>query len=133
MTQLENEYGSYQRKDPKYMEWLKTFWTRKGFGPFYTSDGAGEHYLKGSHTSRRGRGAGPRIERRALEDCQQVQSGRPCLLLGNVSWLAEALGEGNWNPTPEIVDHVRWFMDKGRSFSLFVFTGAPFRLHGGSQ
>lgn len=32
-------------------------------------------------------------------------------------------GEGNWNPTPEIVDHVRWFMDKGRSFSLFVFHG----------
>ena len=47
MTQLENEYGSYQRKDRKYMEWLKAFWSRKGFGPFYTSDGAGEHFLKG--------------------------------------------------------------------------------------
>lgn len=34
MTQLENEYGSYQRKDRKYMEWLKAFWSRKGFGPF---------------------------------------------------------------------------------------------------
>lgn len=29
------------------MEWLKAFWSRKGFGPFYTSDGAGEHFLKG--------------------------------------------------------------------------------------
>ena len=34
-------------KDRKYMEWLKAFWSRKGFGPFYTSDGAGEHFLKG--------------------------------------------------------------------------------------
>ena len=65
MTQLENEYGSYQRKDRKYMEWLKAFWSRKGFGPFYTSDGAGEHFLKGVVLRIRagcgtgGRGIGP--------------------------------------------------------------------------
>jgi beta-galactosidase GanA len=47
MTQLENEYGSYQRKEHDYMLWLMEFWTKQGFGPFYTADGAAEHYLKG--------------------------------------------------------------------------------------
>jgi beta-galactosidase GanA len=46
MTQLENEYGSCQRREHDYMLWLQDFWTEQGFGPFYTSDGASENHLK---------------------------------------------------------------------------------------
>lgn len=52
-----------------------------------------------------------------------MQSGSSRFFLGNVSGLAAALGGGELGPHPGVVNHVRWFMDKGRSFSLFVFHG----------
>ena len=123
MTQLENEYGSYQRKDPKYMEWLKTFWTRKGFGPFYTSDGAGEHYLKGVTLPGVAVGLDPGLNDGHWKIANKCNPGVPVFSSEPYPGWLRHWGEGNWNPTPEIVDHVRWFMDKGRSFSLFVFHG----------
>ncbi|KAA3146724.1 MULTISPECIES: beta-galactosidase [unclassified Akkermansia] len=123
MTQLENEYGSYQRKDPKYMEWLKTFWTRKGFGPFYTSDGAGEHYLKGVTLPGVAVGLDPGLNDGHWKIANKCNPGVPVFSSETYPGWLRHWGEGNWNPTPEIVDHVRWFMDKGRSFSLFVFHG----------
>lgn len=134
MTQLENEYGSYQRKDPKYMEWLKTFWTRKGFGPFYTSDGAGEHYLKGVTLPGVAVGLDPGLNDGHWKIANKCNPGRPCLLLGNVSWLAEALGgrqleSDSRNCRPRALVH-----GQGAFFQPLRFSrGHQFRLHGGSQ
>lgn len=48
IVQIENEYGSYPRRDHDYMLWLRDLWIKNGVkGPFYTADGAGEGYLKG--------------------------------------------------------------------------------------
>lgn len=123
MTQLENEYGSYQRKDRKYMEWLKAFWTRKGFGPFYTSDGAGEHFLKGVVLPGVAVGLDPGLNDGHWEVANKCNPGVPVFSSETYPGWLRHWGEGNWAPTPGIVNHVRWFMDKGRSFSLFVFHG----------
>ena len=48
IVQIENEYGSYPRRDHDYMVWLRDLWVKEGVkGPFYTADGAGEGYLRG--------------------------------------------------------------------------------------
>lgn len=123
MTQLENEYGSFQRKDRKYMEWLQAFWTKKGFGPFYTSDGAGEHFLKGVTLPGVAVGLDPGLNDGAWNVANKCNPGVPVFSSETYPGWLRHWGEGNWAPTPQIVNHVRWFMDKGRSFSLFVFHG----------
>ena len=123
MTQLENEYGSYQRKDRKYMEWLKAFWSRKGFGPFYTSDGAGEHFLKGVVLPDVAVGLDPGLNDGHWKVANKCNPGVPVFSSETYPGWLRHWGEGNWAPTPGVVNHVRWFMDKGRSFSLFVFHG----------
>ena len=123
MTQLENEYGSYQRKDPKYMKWLKDYWTAKGFGPFYTSDGAGEGYLKGVVLPGVAVGLDPGLDDAAWEVANKCNPGVPVFSSETYPGWLRHWGEGNWTPSPGTVDNVRWFMDKGRSFSLFVFHG----------
>ncbi|UQT46137.1 beta-galactosidase [Akkermansia muciniphila] len=122
MTQLENEYGSYQRKDRKYMEWLKAFWSRKGFGPFYTSDGAGEHFLKGVVLPDVAVGLDPGLNDGHWKVANKCNPGVPVFPRKRIR-AGCGTGGGNWAPTPGVVNHVRWFMDKGRSFSLFVFHG----------
>lgn len=126
MTQLENEYGSYQRKDPKYMQWLKDFWTAQGFGPFYTSDGAGEHYLKGVVLPGVAVGLDPGVNDAAWEVANKFNPEVPAFSSETYPGWLRHWGEGNWSPSPKTVDDVKWFMDKGRSFSLFV-------LHGGTN
>ena len=47
MVQIENEYGSYQRRDHRYMVWLRDLWVKEGVhGPFFTGDGPSENCLK---------------------------------------------------------------------------------------
>jgi beta-galactosidase GanA len=47
MVQLENEYGSYQRRDHSYMVWLRDLWVKEGVpGPFFTGDGPTEDCLR---------------------------------------------------------------------------------------
>ncbi len=126
MTQLENEYGSYQRKDRNYMLWLQDFWTKKGFAPFYTSDGAGEGYLRGVVLPGVAVGLDPGLNDAAWEVANKCNPGVPVFSSETYPGWLRHWGEGNWAPTPGIVDNVRWFMDKGRSFSLFV-------VHGGTN
>ena len=48
LVQIENEYGSYPRRDHDYIVWLRDLWMKEGIkGPFITADGAAEHYLQG--------------------------------------------------------------------------------------
>ncbi len=123
MTQLENEYGSYQRKDRKYMEWLHDFWKKKGFGPFYTSDGAGEHFLKDVVLPGVAVGLDPGVNDGHWAVANKFNPNVPVFSSETYPGWLRHWGEGNWEPSPGIVDNVRWFMDKGRSFSLFVFHG----------
>lgn len=123
MTQLENEYGSYQRKDRKYMEWLQEFWTGKGFEPFYTSDGASVGHLTGVTLPGVAVGLDPGKNQGHWDVANKVNPGVPVFSSESYPGWLRHWGEGNWQPTASIVNDVKWYMDEGKSFSLFVFHG----------
>lgn len=126
MTQLENEYGSYQRKDRKYMEWLQNFWTKKGFAPFYTSDGASDGHLKDVVLPGVAVGLDPGTNDSHWAVANKWNPNVPVFSSETYPGWLRHWGEGNWEPTPSTVNTVQWFMDTGKSFSLFV-------LHGGTN
>ena len=123
MTQIENEYGSYQRKDRKYLEWLHDFWTKKGFGTFYMSDGAGDHFLKEVVMPGVAIGLDPGVNDGAWAVANKHNPNVPVFSSETYPGWLRHWGEGNWQPTAATVKDVAWFMDKGKSFSLFMFHG----------
>lgn len=121
-TQLENEYGSWERKEHDYMFWLKDFWTKEGFGPFHTSDGAADHYFKDSVLPgvAVGLDAG---ETQAHWDVAKKFNPNVPVFSGETypGWLRH-WGEGNWKPTNQ-TKLINWYMDNDKSFNLYVFHG----------
>jgi hypothetical protein len=125
MTQLENEYGSYQRKEPAYMQWLLDFWTKKGFGPFYTSDGATEGHLDGVVIPGVAVGLDPGENDEHWATAQKVNPGVPVFSSETYPGWLRHWGEGNWKATDKS-DVVKWYMERKKSFNLFM-------LHGGTN
>ncbi len=127
MVQLENEYGSYfvphARKD--YIEWLRDFWQERTGGPFYLSEG-------GTHTHLRhaipgvALGLDPCEDEATMKKAQDVSAGVPVFSSETYPGWLRHWGEGNWLPSRETLDSVRWFMQHGHSFNLFV-------VHGGTN
>ena len=124
-TQLENEYGSYQRKYRAYMVWLKNFWTGQGFGPFHTSDGAGDHFLKGVVLPGVAVGLDPGENDAAWKVANKHNPGVPVFSGESYPGWLRHWGEGNWVPTDK-TKTLDWFMKHGKSFNLYV-------LHGGTN
>lgn len=125
MTQLENEYGSYQRKEHEYMVWLKGFWTKAGFGPFYTSDGATERHLTGVTLPGVAVGLDPGENDSHWAVARKMNPGVPVFSSETYPGWLRHWGEGNWQPTNKKAT-VDWYMKTGKSFNLFV-------LHGGTN
>jgi len=122
MTQLENEYGSYQRKEYEYMQWLKDFWIKQGFGPFYTSDGATEHHLKGVVIQGVAVGLDPGETDEHWTIAQKMNPGVPVFSSETYPGWLRHWGEGNWVPTDKS-DVMKWYMENGKSFNLFMTHG----------
>ena len=123
MTQLENEYGSYARKhETKYMQWLKDFWISQEFGPFYTSDGAGDSYLKGVVLPGVAVGLDPGESTSAFKTAYRNNPGVPAFSSETYPGWLRHWGEGNWQPTNKS-NKIKWFMRKKLSFNIFVFHG----------
>lgn len=122
MTQLENEYGSYNGETERaYMEWLLNWWTKKGFGPFYTSDGTTPRHLR--HTLPGvAVGLDPGENDGHWAAANKANPGVPVFSSETYPGWLRHWGEGNWKPTDK-TNVVRWYMDKGHSFNLFVFHG----------
>jgi len=125
MTQLENEYGSYGRQEREYMIWLKNFWTKEGFGPFYTSDGASQRHLKNVTLSGVAVGLDPGKNEGHWNVARKMNPGVPVFSSETYPGWLRHWGEGNWRPT-NLEKVTRWYMDKGKSFNIFV-------LHGGTN
>jgi len=126
MTQLENEFGSYARKhETKYMQWLKDFWTAEGFGPFYTSDGAADHYLRGVVLPGVAVGLDPGENDKAFNIAYRNNPGVPVFSSEIYPGWLRHWGEGNWRSTNKN-KLIEWFMENKYSFNMFVF-------HGGSS
>lgn len=127
MVQLENEYGSYKSEHDElaYIEWLKKFWEKKGAGPFYLSEGSAPHHLrfvpKGVAV-----GLDPADNAGQMQNALRIAPGVPVFSSETYPGWLRHWGEGNWTPTRNTMNSVRWYMRDGVSFNIFV-------LHGGTN
>ena len=127
MVQLENEYGSYKSEHDElaYIEWLKKFWEKKGAGPFYLSEGSAPHHLRfvpqGVAV-----GLDPADNAWQMQNALRIAPGVPVFSSETYPGWLRHWGEGNWTPTRNTLNSVRWYMKDGVSFNIFV-------LHGGTN
>lgn len=123
ITQIENEYGSYNRRDHAYMVWLRDQWVKEGVpGPFYTADGAGEHYLKGIVVPgvAVGLDTGTKEEHFAL--ARKLNPGVPVMSSEVYPGWLRHWGERDWAPT-NVKGLVDFYMKNNYSFCLYVIHG----------
>ncbi len=127
MVQLENEYGSYlvphARKD--YIEWLRDFWQQRTGGPFYLSEGGTHHHLRHAIPGV-ALGLDPCEDDASMKKAQDISPNVPVFSSETYPGWLRHWGEGNWEPERSTLDSVRWYMQHGHSFNLFV-------LHGGTN
>ena len=125
IVQIENEYGSYPRRDHDYMVWLRDLWVKNGVkGPFYTADGAGEGYLKGIVIPGVAVGLNTGTNEGHWDLARRINPGVP-IMSSEVypGWLRH-WGEGNWGPGNP-AGLVKFFMESKppKSFNLYMFHG----------
>jgi len=125
MVALDNEFGSWPRRHERnYLEWLRDFWTKEGFGPFFTCDGPNDSFLAGVTLPGVAVGLDPG-ENEASFNCARKHAINAPVFCSEIypGWIRH-WGEGNWTPSDKtaIVD---WLMKRGYSFSFYV-------LHGGT-
>lgn len=126
MIQLENEYGSYNSGhcEKAYIEWLKDYWTKKGASAFYVSEGKSKHHLR-FVVSDVAVGLDPADREADLQNALEVAPNVPVFSSETYPGWLRHWGEGNWTATNK-EGAVRWYMESGTSFNLFV-------LHGGTS
>ncbi len=124
LTQIENEYGSWPFKDVEYLRWVKNFWKKRGFGPFYMADGAGDRFLKDLiyPDPEIAVGFDPGMNEMDWSFAEKYNPGAPVLSAETYPGWLRHWGEGAWKPS-DITGAVRWFMEGRRSFCLFVAHG----------
>jgi hypothetical protein len=107
------------------MLWLKDFWTKAGFAPFYTSDGAGENYLREVVLPGVAVGLDPGENDSHWAVARKMNPGVPVFSSETYPGWLRHWGEGNWAPTNK-KETVDWYMKNGKSFNIFV-------IHGGTN
>lgn len=123
MVQVENEYGSYPRRDHAYMVWLRDLWIKEGVkGPFYTADGAAEGYLKGIVIPGVAVGLDTGTNDAEFALARKLNPGVPVMSSEVYPGWLRHWGEGNWGPT-DVTGLVKFYMDTNKSFSLYMFHG----------
>lgn len=126
MVALDNEFGSWPRRNERnYLEWLRDFWKRQGFGPFFTCDGPTDDYLKGVTLPGVAVGLDPGENEQAFAIARRHAVNAPVFCSEIYPGWLRHWGEGNWTPNDKtpVVD---WLMKQGYSFSMYV-------LHGGTS
>jgi hypothetical protein len=123
IVQLENEYGSYPRREHDYMVWLRDLWIKNGVkGPFYTADGAGEGYLKGIVVKGAAVGLNTGSNENDWALARRLNPGVPALASEVYPGWLRHWGEGNWKPSnPSGL--IKFYMEKKKSFNLYMFHG----------
>lgn len=135
MIQLENEYGSYRSEHDEmaYIEWIRDYWTKKGAGPFYVSEGSSANHLRfvpeGVAV-----GLDPAEKEGDLVNARKVAKNAPIFSSETYPGWLRHWGEGNWEPTRNTLNSVRWYMQTGFSFNIFVeHGGTSFGLTAGAN
>ena len=123
IVQIENEYGSYPRRDHDYMVWLRDLWVKEGVkGPFYTADGAGEGYLKGIVIPGVAVGLDTGTNEGHFALARRLNPGVPVMASEVYPGWLRHWGEGNWEPS-DVSGLVKFYMDTKKSFNLYMFHG----------
>ncbi|HPH43125.1 MAG TPA: beta-galactosidase [Candidatus Aminicenantes bacterium] len=127
MVQIENEYGSYGN-DRGYLPALKALWEKNGLRlPFSTADGAAPHMLEAGTIPGCAIGLDPAASGKEFAEAEKLGRNVPvfCSEL-YPGWLTH-WGEP-WARTPaeDVLKDLRWLLENGKSFSLYV-------LHGGTN
>ena len=127
VVQLENEYGSYRsgHDEHEYMQWFKDFWEGKGAKALCVSEGNTADYLRYSPKGV-ALGLNPGENDEAFNRAHQFNPEVPVFSAETYPGWLRHWGEGNWTPARKTLDSVKWFMEKGHSFTLYL-------LHGGSN
>ena len=126
MVQIENEYGSYQRRDHRYMVWLRDLWVKLGVpGPFFTADGAGESFLKNVVLPGVAVGLDSGSTEADWNVARKMNPGVPVLSAETYpGWLCH-WGEPFWQPK-DVSAAIKFYMENKKSFSLYM-------VHGGTN
>jgi len=123
IVQIENEYGSYPRRDHDYMVWLRDLWIREGLkGPFYTADGPGEGYLKGIVVRGVAVGLDTGTQESHFAMARRMNPGVPVMASEVYPGWLRHWGEDNWRPS-DVSGLVKFYMDTKKSFNLYLFHG----------
>jgi hypothetical protein len=123
IVQIENEYGSYPRRDHDYMVWLRDLWLQLGVkGPFYTADGPGAGYLKGIVVSGVAVGLDTGTKESEFTEARRLNPGVPVMASEVYPGWLRHWGEGNWRPS-NVAGLVKFYMTTKKSFNLYVFHG----------
>lgn len=134
LVQIENEYGSYPRRDHDYLVWLRDLWVKEGIqGPFITADGADEHYLKGVTIPGVAVGLDSGENEVQFALAHKMNPGVPVMSSETYPGWLRHWGEKWWEPT-DISDLMRFYMETRRSFNLYMFHGGTnFGFHAGAN
>ncbi len=124
MVQVENEYGSYGN-DRDYMLALKGFWDKAGLEvPLFTADGATPYMLEAGTIPGAAIGLDPGTNEKAFAEAARLERGVPIfcseLYPGWLTHWGEAWARVK---TEEFLPDLRWLLDNGKSFSLYMFHG----------
>jgi beta-galactosidase len=123
IVQIENEYGSYPRRDHDYMVWLRDLWIKLGVkGPFFTADGPGAGYLKGIVIPGVAVGLDTGTKESHFAEARRLNPGVPVMSSEVYPGWLRHWGEGNWGPS-NVSGLVKFYMTTGKSFNLYVFHG----------
>ncbi len=124
MVQVENEYGSYGN-DRDYLTALKGFWERAGIEvPLFTADGATPYMLEAGSLPGAAIGLDPGTNEKDFAEAARLERGVPvfCSEL-YPGWLTHWGEPWARVKTEEFLPDLRWLLDNGKSFSLYMFHG----------
>jgi beta-galactosidase GanA len=124
MVQVENEYGSFGN-DREYMLALKGFWEKAGIEvPLYTADGATPYMLEAGSLPGAAIGLDPGTNEKDFAEAARLERGVPvfCSEL-YPGWLTHWGEEWARVKTEDVVVDLRWLLDHGKSFNLYMFHG----------
>ncbi len=124
MVQIENEYGSYGN-DRDYLLALKSLWERTGLEvPLYTADGATPSMLEAGSVPGAAIGLDPGTSEKDFAEAARLERGVPvfCSEL-YPGWLTHWGEPWARVKTEDFLPELRWLLDHGKSFSLYMFHG----------
>lgn len=124
MVQVENEYGSYGN-DRDYMAALKGFWESAGIEvPLFTADGATPYMLEAGTLPGCAIGLDPGTSEKDFAEAARLERGVPvfCSEL-YPGWLTHWGEDWARVKTEDFLPDLRWLLDHGKSFSLYMFHG----------